>query len=121
MSAATWNLLADQGKTWRRRVRYGSSVAGVFTPFDNTGWSARMQLRRTIGSTTPALSISTATGEIVLTGADGGIEWEVDAVTAEDLSGKYYLDLELIEPAVPDPIVYGVFRGTVNFRPEVTR
>lgn len=121
MSAATWNLLADQGKTWRRRIRYGHQVGGTFVPMDNSGWSARMQLRRTIGSATPALSLSTATGEIVLTGVDGGIEWKVDAVTAEDLSGTYYLDLELIEPMLPDDVVYGVFRGTVNFRPEVTR
>lgn len=119
--AGTYNIVCDQGKTLTRRLRYGTKQAGVFTPLDNSGFEARMQVRKTIPSATVVLSLSTATGEITLGGADGAIEVEVSALVMEDLSGTYRYDLELVDISGADDIVYGVVRGDFKVRPEVTR
>ena len=119
--AGTYNIVCDQGKTLTRRLRYGTKQGGVFTPLDNTGFEARMQVRKTIPSATVVLDLSTATGEITLGGADGAIEVEVSAQAMEDLSGTYRYDLELVDISGVDDIVYGVVRGDFKVRPEVTR
>ena len=113
--AATWRILVDQGKTFDRTILY--KVGGV--PFDNTGFEARMQVRRNYNSLVPALSLSSTSGEIVLGGANGQIGWAVSAVDMEDLIGEYVYDLELYDPTDVD-IVIGVVRGSINSRPEVT-
>jgi len=118
--AGTYNIVCDQGKTFTRTLTYGVRVSGVFTPFDNTGMSARMQVRRTYQTQTPALDLSTAGGEISLGGANGQITVTVDAVTMEDLVGEYVYDLELVDTAAAPDIVYGVVRGSFRARPEVT-
>lgn len=115
--AGTYNIVADQGKTLVRRLRYGTKQGGVFTPLDNSGFSARMQVRKTIPSATVVLNLTTATGEIVLGGADGAIEVTVSAAVMEGLQGTYRYDLELVDGS----IVYGVVRGDLKVRPEVTR
>lgn len=111
--AANWDFLADQGKTWGRTVIY--KIGG--TPFDNTAWGARMMVRRNYDST-PVVSLTHNSG-ITLGGITGEIEFFVSAVTMEDLVGKYVYDLELYDPGDPD-IVYGILRGALNVRREVT-
>jgi len=114
--AATWRILVDQGKTFDRTIVY--KVGGV--PFDNTNFEARMQVRRNYNSVTPALSLSSIAGEIVLGGANGQIGWNVSAVDMEDINGEYVYDLELYDPTDVD-VVIGVVRGTLVSRSEVTR
>lgn len=119
--AGTYRIVCDQGKTFTRTLTYGSTVAGVFTPFDNSGMSARMQVRRTFDSNPPVLNLTTGTGEIVLGGVNGNITVTVDAVTMATLRGDYVYDLELVD-TVPNPdIVYGIVRGSFTVRPEVTK
>jgi hypothetical protein len=113
--AATWRALADQGKTWSKVLVY--KVAGV--PFDNTGYEARMMVRRNYDST-PVLSLtSSPNAGISLGGADGQIVFFVSAVQMEDLLGKYVFDLELYDPLNP-AIVFGIVRGTLEVRRQVT-
>lgn len=119
--AGSYRIVCDQGKTFTRTLTYGSTTAGVFTPFDNSGMAARMQVRRTYDTVLPALDLSTTTGEIVLGGANGNITVTVDAVTMEDLRGEYVYDLELVDTVAAPDIVYGIVRGTFTVRPEVTR
>lgn len=114
--AATWRILVDQGKTFDRTILY--KVGGV--PFDNTGFEARMQVRRNYNSAVPALSLTSVSGEIVLGGANGQIGWAVSATDMEDIIGEYVYDLELYDPTDSD-IVIGVVRGTLVSRAEVTR
>jgi len=114
-AAATWNALADQGKTWSRTLIY--KIGGL--PFDNTGWGARMMVRRNYDSA-PVISLSSALGGgITLGGANGEIIFFVSAVTMEDLLGKYVYDLELYDPG-NSAVVYGVVRGSLEVRREVT-
>ena len=118
--AGTYNIVCDQGKTLSRRLVYGTRQAGVFTPFDNSGMDARMQVRKTIPSATPVLSLASP-ADITLGGADGSIEITVTAEAMEDLSGTYRFDLELVDTSGVDDIVYGIVRGEFKVRPEVTR
>jgi hypothetical protein len=119
--AGTYNIVCDQGKTLARGLRYGEKVNGVFTPLDNTGFEARMQVRKTVPSTTVVLDLSTQTGEILLNGTDGLITIQVDAETMEDLQGVYRYDLELVDVSGSVDVVYGVVRGEFKVRAEVTR
>lgn len=119
--AGSYRIVCDQGKTFTRTLTYGSTTGGVFTPFDNSGMAARMQVRRTYDTALPALDLSTTTGEIVLGGANGNITVTVDAVTMEDLRGEYVYDLELVDTVPTPDVVYGIVRGTFTVRPEVTR
>lgn len=112
-AAATWNALADQGKTWSKTLVY--KIGGV--PFDNSGWGARMKVRRNYDSTA-VISLTHNSG-ITLGGSNGAITFFVSAVTMEDLAGKYVFDLELYDQA-DSSIVYGVVRGTLDVRREVT-
>jgi len=116
--AGTYNIVCDQGKTLLRRLVYGSTTGGVFTPFDNSGFEARMQVRKTIPAATVVLNLSSLTGEIMLGGVDGTIQIEVDAADMEDLNGTYAYDLELFDGS---DFVIGVVRGSLKVRPEVTR
>ena len=118
--AGTYNIVADQGKTLKRRLIYGTKVAGVFTPFDNSGMLARMQVRKTIPSATPVLNLISPT-DITLGGVDGAVEFTVSAEAMEDLSGTYRYDLELVDTTGVDDVVYGIVRGDLTVRPEVTR
>ena len=111
--AATYRALADQGKTWSKTLIY--KIGG--TPFDNTGWGARMMVRRNYDST-PVISLTQASG-ITLGGVNGEIVFFVSAVVMEDLIGKYVYDLELFDQSNVD-IVYGILRGTLTVRREVT-
>lgn len=113
--AATWRALADQGKTWSKTLVY--KIGGV--PFDNTAWSARMMVRRNYDSTAVISLTSAPGGGITLGGVNGEIVFFVGADDMEDLAGKYVFDLELFDPSNVE-IVYGVVRGTLEVRREVT-
>lgn len=114
-AAGTLHSIADQGKTWSRKLIY--RVNGV--PFDTTGFAARMMVRRTYDST-PVVSLTSAIGGgLTLGGVNGEVDWFVSAVVTEDLAGKFVFDVELYDPSVP-AVVYGLLRGTVEFRREVT-
>ena len=119
-AAATWEIICDQGKTLTRMFRYGTKCSGVVTPFDNTGWSARMQIRKDF-SATAVVSISSVGGEIVLGGSNGEVTFTVDAETMEDLIGKYVFDIELFRMVGPVEEVVCPARGTIQVRPEVTK
>lgn len=112
-AAATWNALTDQGKTWSKTLVY--KIGGL--PFDNTGWGARMMVRRNYDSA-PVVSLTHTSG-LTLGGVNGEITFFVSAVTMEDLLGRYVFDLELYDQA-NSAIVYGVVRGTLEVRREVT-
>jgi hypothetical protein len=119
-AAATWNIVCDQGKTLTRTIRYGAMSGNTFVPFDNTSWSARMQIRHTYSSESAVVSISSSTGGISLGGTNGNIIFTVNADVMEDLSGKYVYDLELFQGSNPE-IVKCPVRGEINVRPEVTK
>ena len=93
---------------------------GIATaPVNVTGYSAELQLRSLPSDPTAVLSLSTADGEITVTGASG--EFAVHATAAQTTNideGTYYYDIEITSGT---GIVTRLAQGQVVVTPEVTR
>lgn len=124
MTAVNRTLQIEQGATftlgfnWHRE---GDVVDGEVTPgdpYDLTGWSARMQVRKSL--TSPVLlEASTTNGKIVLGGDSGRVDikfTDEDTDTLTVKSGVY--DLELENPLGD---VFRLLEGSVTISPSVTR
>ncbi len=113
MTATVWNIVIEQGATWRTTL--------TLTERDLTGCSARMQVRETAASPSAVLSLTSAPGGgIVITpGPPGVLDITISAAQTADMDwrrGVY--DLEL-ESAGGD--VDRLLKGDVAVDPEVTR
>lgn len=109
---------------YRFKVRQGSTFRRTFTwtldddPVDLTGWTARMDVRKTVNSSTAVLSLTTENGRIALGGDEGTIEVVLPASLTEELApGRYVYDLELVD----DSEVTALLEGTFSVDAEVTR
>lgn len=113
--AGTHDFVCEQGATFAREITWLDSSA---IPVNNTGYTARMQVRATVSSASTLLSISTTTGEIVLGGADGKITITVPATTTAAIAaGCYVYDLEMVSGIT----VYRILQGSFTVDAEVTR
>ena len=122
MLAGIYNITCQQGSTFVRviRIEYPDAVdPTIFLPFNLTGYSARMQVRRTISSTTTMISLSTSNNGIQITSAlDGEITITMtDAQTAALTSDGVY-DLEIIST---NNFVTRILQGEFRLSLEVTR
>lgn len=111
--AATYNIICDQGATFQRQLTYKDSAGA---PINLSNYSARMQVRPTVDSTTLTLELTTQNGRITLGGAAGTIDLLVLA-SAMTMSGEYVYDLELVTGTTVVRLVQGYF----TVRAEVTR
>jgi len=102
----------DQGTTWNRIITITQDGA----PVNLTGFTARMQLRRTKSQSEAAISLSIGEG-ITITPLTGDILIELTAAQTASLSGIYFYDLELVS----GPVVSRCLEGKVFLCPEVTR
>ena len=111
-----YGLTILKGATfWQRLVWKDSDGA----PVDLTGYSARMQVRKTISTEAVVVELSTSNGSISLQGVTGAIELHLRAAQTSALTGKAGVyDLEL-ESA--DGTVTRLLYGDVTLSPEVTR
>lgn len=94
-------------------------VLTYYPPLDLTGYSARMQVRSSVGSDTVLLELTTEDGGIVIDALTGTIELRVDAVASAAITwtqGVY--DLELVDT---DGFTTRLAQGSVNVDREVTR
>ena len=117
MSAAGYyDMTADQGATFCQVITWKDSTG---TPVNLTDYTARMQVRQRVESTTEVLDLSTQGGspEIVLGGAAGTITITVPD-TAMDFEGSYVYDLEVESSG---GVVTRLLMGKFYCRPEVTR
>jgi hypothetical protein len=113
--AGTHDIVCDQGATFTRIFTWEDS-SGI--PIDLTLYTARMQVRATIGSLSTLLSLTTENGGISLGGTAGTITVTATAIqTAAVAAGCYVYDLEMVTGAVVTRLVQGSF--TVDA--EVTR
>lgn len=113
MAAADYDLLIEQGATFDLSIVWKDNAD---TPIDITGYSARMQIRKTYDSA-PIISLTNGSG-IVLGGVAGTIDITItdEQTTAIDiLRGKYDLELELAG------VVTRLIQGTVEISREVTK
>jgi len=115
MSAATYNILAEQGATFVLTLLY-TDVAG--DPIDLTTYTAAMQVRLKAATVTTILELNTGDSSITLGGAAGTILLAIDAATMVGLpAGKYVYDLELYNGAITTRLIQGSF----TISAEVTR
>ena len=111
---ASVDFTAGQGETFDRTVTWEISDVAV----NLTGYTARMQIRKTVKSTSAVVSLTSSSG-LTLGGAAGTIQIVISATaTAALTAGRYVYDLELVSSG---GIVTRVIEGTFELTPEVTR
>jgi hypothetical protein len=126
MIAGNYNILCQQGSSFARVIALEQprtpteANPAEYEPYPLTGHTARMQVRRTVDSETPLISLTTENGRISISGAAGLITLSISAAdTARgslDSSGVY--DLEIISSG---GLVSRVIQGTFTLSLEVTR
>lgn len=122
MIAGIYNMLIEQGTTFSRSftLQYPDLEADpsgeTYVDYDLAGYTARMQIRRTIDSTSVILSCTTENGRISI--EDGTITLSIPANVTSTITSSGVYDLEIIDGS---GIVSRVVQGTVTLSPEVTR
>lgn len=125
LSANKYNLEMWQGATFAMTITVKDATANVQ---NLTSYTARMQMRTSYGAATPTETLTTANGEITITGAEGNVALELAASRTANISvdynnGKppkstYVYDIELIDN---NGKVSKLLYGDVNVYGEVTR
>lgn len=106
----------NQGSTFNPTITWKDSSGNAR---DLTGYTARMQIRRTVGSSTKIADLTTSGGDISLGGAAGTIKPVIsDTDTAAMDFQEAVYDLELEDGG---GVVTRLLEGTVIFHKEVTR
>jgi hypothetical protein len=116
MSAGIYDIYIEQGATYNQPLVWKDSSG---TAVNVTGYTARMQIRKTVDATTIILTLTTENGRITVGGANGLITLLVSAADTAALTtfcGVY--DLEVISPA---GVVTRLLEGQVEVSKEVTR
>jgi hypothetical protein len=109
------NFKTPQGSTFTRTIVYKVDSSAV----NLTGYTARMQVRKSVNDSSILLSLATSTGEIVITGGTGTITLTVAAsVMAALAAGSWVYDLEITSGG---GIVSRLIEGKFIVTPEVTR
>ena len=115
MSAATTNLIIDQGATWEITFTY-KNING--TPINLTGYTAALQLRTSYDAVSSSLSLTSPSGGIVMGGTAGTIAITASATQTGGLAaGEYVYDLEITTGSKVTRLV----QGRITVTPQVTR
>jgi hypothetical protein len=114
--AGTYDFNVDQGATFTATITWSDENGD---PVNLTGYTARMQLRPDVTSSTVTLELLDSNGRIALGGAAGTITLTIAATdTAAIGAGNYVYDLELESGG---GVVTRLLKGGVNVDAEVTR
>lgn len=121
MIAGNYNILCQQGATFTRLIALEQPVIGepdTYEPYPLDNHTARMQVRRTIESTTTLLELTTENGGITIDGEEGTISLYISAEDTAEITSSGVYDLEIIDL---DGNVFRVIQGAFTLSPEVTR
>lgn len=116
MAAASHDFTIEQGVTTAKSFIWKDSAGEVI---DLTGYTARMQIRESITSTSTLLSATTANGQLVIVAAQGKVTLTLTATETAALSfttGVY--DIEMVSSG---GAVTRLVEGTITLSKEVTR
>ena len=126
MLAGIYNITIEQGTTFYRLIDVMEPTIldpDVYEAFNLTGYTARMQIRRTVESTTPMLSLTSPTvngnGITVMDGANNAISINITDTMTSSLTSSGVYDLEIIKTSTG--AVSRLLQGTVTLSLEVTR
>jgi hypothetical protein len=115
MAAGTLNLLIEQGSTFKHKLKLRDKAGAL----NLAGYTARMQIRRTVSDSAVLLELTTENGRIVIDAPAGTIELVVDAADTAALnfqSAVYDLETESAGGEVRR-----ILQGNVLLSREVTR
>lgn len=118
MAAGRHRIKCEQGTTFRLVATYKDDSGD---PVNLTGYSARMQVRRSHASDSTLLDLASTGGSprITVAGSTGVITVTVPAsITAELPAGRFVYDLEIISGGGE---VTRIIEGDFVVDPEVTR
>lgn len=116
MAAGTYNFAAEQGATLERVITYKDSAGALV---NLTSYTARMQVRLAVESTSFVLELTTSNGGITLGGTAGTITLLVSAAVMSSLAALTYVyDLEIVSPSGK---VTRLIEGKFAVKAEVTR
>jgi hypothetical protein len=124
MIAGLYNIICQQGSTFGRTITYkyldpaSPPSDPRYLPWNLTGFTARMQVRRTVDSSTVLISLTTENGRVSLGGPSGIIELNISAADTATITGSGVYDLEVISP---NGIVSRIIQGDFTLSQEVTR
>lgn len=121
MIAGTYNIICEQGSTFTRVLdlqRPDPDDSTQYIVYPLTGHTARMQVRRTIESSTALITLTTENGGITIDGDDGRITISMTDEQTSQLTSSGVYDLEIISGA---GVVSRVIQGTFTLSLEVTR
>lgn len=117
MAAGKKNIIVEKGSTFLLNLIWKDSNQ---VPIDLTGYTARMQVRKSYNTSEKLLDLTTENGGITLGGIAGtiSIKGPADQTTAipDNIKGGVY-DLEMVNGS----IVKRLIEGEADIRPEVTR
>ena len=126
MIAGVYNITIEQGTTFYRLLDVMEPTIldpDVYEAFNLTGYTARMQIRRTIESTTPMVSLTSPTvngnGITVMDGANNAISINMTDTTTSSLTTSGVYDLEIIKTSTG--AVSRLIQGTITLSLEVTK
>lgn len=117
--AGLHNFLCNQGATFRRTLTWTDSAKKAI---DLTSYTARMQVRSSVESSTTIIELTTANSRITLgttTETKGQVTLLLSATTTAGLTpGQYVYDLELVSAGGE---VTRLVEGNFVVKAEVTR
>ncbi len=121
MIAGTYNILCEQGTTFVRVLELQTPSPddpSIYEVYDLTGHTARMQIRRTIDSSTVMIELTTENEGIEIDGDDGKITIVMSDAQTGSLTSSGVYDLEIEDGGGN---VSRVIQGTFTLSQEVTR
>ena len=116
MTAVTYDIVIEQGATFTFNLTWKDSLGA---PINLSGYTARMQVRKSVKDTAKMLDLTVANGAITLGGALGTIAIVASATLTSAMdSVKGVYDIE-VESATG--VVTRLAEGEVTIKLEVTR
>jgi hypothetical protein len=123
MIAGIYNLFIEQGATFTRLIEIeypDPDDVTVMLPYDLSGFSASMQIRRTIDSSTAQILLTSDNGRIEIqpNGSENSMRLYLTPEETSTLTSDGVYDIE-IEDGSGD--IQRILRGSVTLSLEVTR
>jgi hypothetical protein len=116
MLAGKYNMVCDQGSTFTRTIEIKQADGTVFSL---TGYTARMEVRRTVDASTSLIGLTTANGRITINASLGAITLTLTPDLTASLTQSGVYDLEIVKTATGE--VHKVVRGEFKLEREVSR
>jgi hypothetical protein len=119
--AGTYNMTCDQGSTFLRTfvLEYQDAIdPNLYHPHNLSGYTARMQIRRDISSSTVLAELTTENGKISVGGSNGEVTVTMTAQQTALIERSGVYDIEIVSPSGE---VQKIVRGDFVLNLEVTR